>query len=194
MLAGNKKLCPHLHIPLQSGSDAVLKAMGRSYTVREYEDVIARIRAQLPAISITTDVIVGFPGEGEVEFNQTYEFCRKTAFSKMHIFPFSPRKGTKAYDIKDKVSDITKKARANSLSSLDRRMQEAYGKKFIEKPLSMLVEEETEVGQQKYWSGHSGNYLSLLLPYEELEKGSLLPVSGIDWQKNSLCVKKEKEN
>ena len=192
LFSENEKLCPHLHIPLQSGSNSILKAMGRKYSTMEYEGIIKEIRKQIPDISITTDVIVGYSGEGEKEFEETYVFSEQMAFSKMHIFPFSPRKGTVAYDLKDQVPDRDKKIRVKKLTLLAQNMQNNYGERYIGKPLQMLIEQEMEIGQERYWSGHSENYLSLMLPLMESEKGALIPVYGERWQKNSLFVKKEK--
>lgn len=188
----DKRLCPHLHIPLQSGSDKVLSDMGRKYTAAQYRNLVERIRRDIPDISITTDVIVGYPGEGDREFKETVEFVQQMAFSKMHIFPYSPRRGTVAYDYQDQVSDQEKKRRAKELSVIDDEMQSAYGKNFIGRDLRMLKEQKTEVEGKSFWSGHSENYLQLLLPFCENEEKAEEDVIGVRWHRNCLYVKSRK--
>ncbi|MFW6295317.1 MAG: MiaB/RimO family radical SAM methylthiotransferase, partial [Halanaerobium sp.] len=104
LIAEKDLFCSHLHLPLQSGSNKILKAMKRPYTAEEFKETVLKIRNKVPKIAITTDIIVGFPGETEADFNQTVEFVKDLAFSKIHVFPFSARRGTPAADMKNKVN------------------------------------------------------------------------------------------
>ena len=139
-------------------------------------------------------MIAGFPGEGEQEFAETVSFVQKMAFSKMHIFPFSPRRGTIAYDLGDQVPDPEKKKRAKILAVIDEKMQASYGERFIGRELSMLKEQKTEIGGEGFWSGHSENYLHLFLPDVEEDAAAAVEekVTGIEWHKNCLYVKSRK--
>ena len=116
-----KKLCPHFHLSLQSGCDATLKRMNRRYTAKEYADSVNLLRETMPDVSITTDVIVGFPGETEEEFNETYEFLKNIKLTKTHVFKYSPRKGTKAADMQDQLDGSIKEKRSKLLIELSNK-------------------------------------------------------------------------
>lgn len=148
-------LVDHLHIPLQSGSDSILKSMNRKYTKRDFIEKIEKIRTIRPQISITTDVIVGFPGETEELFAETIDTIKKIGFSKLHVFPYSRRKGTVADGMKDQVSEIIKKKRAQTLRLLSKELEETYYNQFIGKSLSFIP----EVRKDHVVIGHTGNYL-----------------------------------
>ncbi len=154
-IASLPRVCPHLHIPLQSGDDKILKAMNRPYDTFYYQDLIKRIREKIGGIAITTDVMVGFPGEGEGEFENTYNFVRKMKFSKMHIFRFSPRPGTPAARFKEKVGEREKKKRSEKLLALSSRMQEEFNISFLGETLEVLVEKR----RNDYLTGLTGNYI-----------------------------------
>ena len=160
LLKNNNKLCNHLHIPLQAGSDEILKSMHRKYDLNYYENKINEIRNIRPDISITTDVIVGFPGETEELFNQSYEFCEKIKFAKIHVFPYSDRIGTVASRMDNHLDEHSKRERASQLISLSEKLEKEYYNKFIGKKLDVLVEEVKD----NISYGHTSNYLYVKLP------------------------------
>ncbi|MDR1613292.1 MAG: tRNA (N(6)-L-threonylcarbamoyladenosine(37)-C(2))-methylthiotransferase MtaB [Planctomycetota bacterium] len=125
-MTGNRVICPHVHIPLQSGDDGILRAMGRRYRAKEFLRIIEKIRNALPLPSITTDVIVGFPGEDESAFLKTYSLCREVGFSRLHVFPFSPRPGTPAAGMRRGAPDREIERRKRRLLELGGRMAEEY--------------------------------------------------------------------
>ena len=168
MLSTNKKVCDHLHIPLQAGSDEILKRMNRKYDLKYYEEKIKKIRMIRPDISITTDIIVGFPYETDKLFNETLEFSRKMNFSKIHVFPYSIRLGTSAANMPNQVDESIKKERVKKLMDLSETMEKEYYNKFVGKELDILVEEcDNNVS-----IGHSSNYLMIRLN-EKLEVGQI---------------------
>lgn len=168
MLSTNKKVCDHLHIPLQAGSDEILKKMNRKYDLKYYEEKIKKIRMIRPDISITTDIIVGFPYETDELFNETLEFSRKMNFSKIHVFPYSIRLGTSAANMPNQVDESIKKERVKKLMDLSEIMEKEYYNKFVGKELDILVEEcDNNVS-----IGHSSNYLMIRLN-EKLEVGQI---------------------
>ena len=168
MLSTNKKVCDHLHIPLQAGSDEILKKMNRKYDLKYYEEKIKKIRMIRPDISITTDIIVGFPYETDKLFNETLEFSRKMNFSKIHVFPYSIRLGTSAANMPNQVDESIKKERVKKLIDLSEIMEKEYYNKFVGKELDILVEEcDNNVS-----IGHSSNYLMIRLN-EKLEVGQI---------------------
>lgn len=168
MLSTNKKVCDHLHIPLQAGSDEILKKMNRKYDLKYYEEKIKKIRMIRPDISITTDIIVGFPYETDELFNETLEFSRKMNFSKIHVFPYSIRLGTSAANMPNQVDESIKKERVKKLMDLSGTMEKEYYNKFVGKELDILVEEcDNNVS-----IGHSSNYLMIRLN-EKLEVGQI---------------------
>ena len=159
MLKINKKVCNHLHIPLQAGSDEILKRMNRKYDLAYYEEKINKIRSIRPDISITTDIIVGFPYETDELFNETLEFSKKMNFSKIHVFPYSIRVGTAAASMPNQVDETTKKVRVKKLMALSEKQEKEYYEKFKGKELDILVEEcDNNVS-----IGHTSNYLMVTL-------------------------------
>lgn len=159
MLKINKKVCNHLHIPLQAGSDEILKRMNRKYDLAYYEEKINKIRSIRPDISITTDIIVGFPYETDELFNETLEFSKKMNFSKIHVFPYSIRVGTAAASMPNQVDETTKKVRVKKLMALSKKQEKEYYEKFKGKELDILVEEcDNNVS-----IGHTSNYLMVTL-------------------------------
>lgn len=159
MLKINKKVCNHLHIPLQAGSDEILKRMNRKYDLAYYEEKINKIRSIRPDISITTDIIVGFPYETDELFSETLEFSKKINFSKIHVFPYSIRVGTAAASMPNQVNETTKKVRVKKLMALSEKQEKEYYEKFKGKELDILVEEcDNNVS-----IGHTSNYLMVTL-------------------------------
>ena len=148
-------LVDHMHIPLQSGSDRILKIMNRKYDKSYFINKIEKIREIRPDISITTDVIVGFPSETDEEFLETVDTIKKINFSKLHVFPYSDRTGTVASKMKDKVNGIIKKERTKKLIDLSKELEKNYMNNFIEKEMTFIP----EVYDNGYLIGHTGNYL-----------------------------------
>lgn len=145
----------HLHIPLQAGSDEILKAMNRKYNLSYFFEKIKKIREIRPNISITTDVIVGFPGETTELFEQTIKTCRDLEFAKIHVFPYSERQGTKAMELPNHIESNEKKRRARELLLVSKELEITYANKFLNKQVEVLIEEEKD----GYSYGHTSNYL-----------------------------------
>ena len=157
VLKNNSNLVSHMHIPLQSGSNEILKLMNRKYDKKYFIDKIEKLRNIRPDISITTDVIVGFPSETEELFNETIDTIKKIGFSKIHVFPFSLRKNTKAESIPNHVDDVTKKKRVKELVELSKELENNYMDKFINKKVLVLP----EIYKEGYLIGHTDNYLNV---------------------------------
>lgn len=162
------KLCNHLHIPLQSGSNAILKKMNRKYDLGYYRNVINKIRSIRPDISISTDIIVGHPYETDIEFQECYDFAKEIKFSKIHVFPYSVRKGTAAASMPMQVPENIKKERVKKLITLSNDLEKEYFAQFKGKELDILV----ETCDNGYAIGHTSNYLMVSVP-EKLEIGKI---------------------
>ncbi len=161
VLASVQQFCPHFHLSLQSGSDTVLKRMNRKYTAEEYYNRVLLIKRYFELPSFTTDVIVGFPGETAVEFNETIEFVTKIGFSHIHVFKYSKRAGTKAADMPDQISEEVKNFRSNKLIELASSMSKEYKSLFLGKIEKILFEEEILIEGKTYQVGHNERYLKL---------------------------------
>ena len=149
------RLCPHLHLCLQSGSDGVLARMKRRYSTNDYQKVVALIRRLVPDAAITTDVIVGFPGESDGEFEESYSFCQQMGFARIHVFPFSPRPGTEAAKMKGQVSSIIKRERSQKMLALAEESSRNFRKQFLGVTMPVLWEQKSNSA----WSGLTGNYI-----------------------------------
>lgn len=156
-LKNNKLIVDHLHVPLQSGSDTVLKRMNRKYDTKYFYNKINKIRNIRPEISISTDIIVGFPGESVTEFNETVEFSKKIKFTKIHVFPFSKREGTKAANMKDQIDNRIKKERVHILSKVSDELGKEYNDKFKGKKMKVLFENKKD----DYYIGHTSNFIEV---------------------------------
>ncbi|HZJ89987.1 MAG TPA: tRNA (N(6)-L-threonylcarbamoyladenosine(37)-C(2))-methylthiotransferase MtaB [Bacilli bacterium] len=164
----DERLARHLHIPLQAGSDEILRRMNRKYTTGEFITMIQKIREKAPNVAITTDVIVGFPGETEALFAETVAFIKAVNFSELHVFPYSMRTRTPAATFKEHVAPQEKKNRVQTLLKLSNELNESYSNKFIGKKVKVLVETYDET--LKLYKGHTSNYLEVLIESkEELE-------------------------
>lgn len=162
----------HLHIPLQAGSNEILKAMNRKYDLSYFFDKIKEIRELRPNISITTDVIVGFPGETKELFEETIKTCRDLEFAKIHVFPYSERQGTKAMELPNHVDPSEKKRRARELLLVSKELEIAYANKFVNKQEEVLIEEEKD----GYSYGHTSNYLHVKIP-KSIEHNTFVTVT-----------------
>ena len=159
IIKNNNTFVSHLHIPLQAGSDRILKLMNRRYDTAYFMDKVNEIKSLRPGIALSTDVIVGFPGETEEDFKETLDFCKKVGFSKIHVFPYSDRTGTVASRMKDKVPGNIKKDRVHRLINLSDELEKEYYESFIGKKVEVLIEENKD----GYYYGFTSNYIPLKL-------------------------------
>lgn len=172
------KVCPHFHLSLQSGSDTVLRRMNRRYDTAGYLEAVETLRRHYGSPAITTDVIVGFPGETEEEFAQTKDFLRRVGFYEMHIFKYSRRQGTRAAAMEGQLTEAEKSVRSERLMTLEREMSRAYREEFLGKTETVLFEELVEIGGQAYWVGHTTRYLKAARKAEPGEDMQNHMVSG----------------
>ena len=160
-LAGLSKICPHFHLSLQSGCDATLQRMNRRYDTREYEEGCQILRKCFDHPAITTDVIVGFPGETEEEFAVTKEYLKRIHFYEMHIFQYSKREGTKAAVMEHQVPEPVKKERSNILLALEKKMSEEFREYYVGKQVTALMEEAYEFEGETYFTGYTKEYVKI---------------------------------
>ena len=185
-----EKLCPHFHLSLQSGSDATLKRMNRKYTSSEYAEACELLRRAFVLPAITTDVIVGFPGETEEEFQETYQFLEQIRFAQMHIFRYSVRKGTRAEKMPDQVPEPVKAARSERLLELENNLRHAYLNELIGQEEEILTEDIVTLDKNVYRSGYSKRYIRYLL--KDKNVGENVIVTGIAEKllgEDCLCLK-----
>jgi threonylcarbamoyladenosine tRNA methylthiotransferase MtaB len=171
----DKRLSQHFHLALQSGSDAVLNRMHREYDTGRYLNAVSLLRRYIPDVAITTDIIAGFPGESEQEFEESYNFCRDTGFAGMHVFSYSPRPGTEAAGLPGQVDEKVKKLRSDRMLALSRNGARDYRDKYLGKTMSVLFENEVTPGSGMY-SGLSENYIRVFARSSTFITGSILPV------------------
>lgn len=180
-LAALPKVCPHFHLSLQSGCDATLRRMNRHYTAGEYYTSVQCLRRAFDHPAITTDVIVGFPGETREEFAETKGFLERVGFYEMHIFKYSKRQGTAAADMPDQVSEKEKAARSSELSELEKRQSAAFRETYIGREAEVLLEDTEEIGGQLWRTGHTKDYVRVAVRAEEapsVNEVVKIPVSG----------------
>ncbi|MCI2254491.1 tRNA (N(6)-L-threonylcarbamoyladenosine(37)-C(2))-methylthiotransferase MtaB [Domibacillus sp. PGB-M46] len=166
----------HLHIPLQSGSDTVLKRMRRKYTMAAFADRLNRLKKALPGLAVTSDVIVGFPGETEEEFMETYNFIQEHGFSELHVFPYSKRTGTPAARMEDQVDEEVKNERVHKLIALSDQLAKEYAARFENEVLEVIPEEPFGEGGEGLYSGYTDNYLKVVFPATEDMVGKIVKV------------------
>lgn len=162
-----KKLCPHFHLSLQSGCNDTLKRMNRFYTAEEYKEKVLLLRRVFSNAVLTTDVIVGFPGETEEEFQETYEYLKEIDFYEMHIFKYSKRKGTAAAERKDQVLDEIKTKRSDILLQLAKEQSDRYRKDCLGKEVTVLIEERKNIGGEEYQVGYTPTYIKVAVKEEK---------------------------
>lgn len=172
-LAGMEKICPHFHLSLQSGCDETLKRMNRRYDTKEYAERCDILRRAFDNPAITTDVIVGFPGETEEEFEQTRRFLEQIGFYEMHIFKYSRRAGTRADGMPDQVPENIKTRRSDVLLELEKQMSEAYRRSFVGRKSTVLLEEKLTLDGSDYMIGHTKEYVKAVIPYQEGLKNTM---------------------
>lgn len=158
-----EKICPHFHLSLQSGCDETLRRMNRRYNASEYYEKVQLLRNYFSDAAITTDVIVGFPGETQEEFDVTKKFIESIDFSEMHIFKYSKRQGTKAATMENQVSDAMKATRSDELIKIEEQQSKSYRTLFIGKSVSVLMEETKEINGKIYQVGHTKEYIKVAL-------------------------------
>lgn len=179
------KTCPHFHISLQSGSDFILKKMNRKYTTEDYLETVSTIRKYMPDAGITTDIIVGFPGETDKDFNETLNFVKKIGFSRIHAFKYSPRQGTPASKYKDQIHGNIKQERSEKLIKLAEIEMQKFHSKFIGETVHVLFEERLK-GNDEYMVGYTKNYIRVAARTCEDISGKILPVNVKKQKKDYL--------
>ncbi|MFC2006310.1 tRNA (N(6)-L-threonylcarbamoyladenosine(37)-C(2))-methylthiotransferase MtaB [Chloroflexota bacterium] len=168
----DKRLCPHFHISLQSGSDRVLRQMNRRYCVSDYQGALSLIRDLVPEVAITTDIIVGFPGETDAEFEESYELCRWLGFARIHVFPYSPRNGTQASQLTSQISDKVKKQRSRKMLALAKESAQNFKQRYLGRVMPVLWEKQADDG---VWSGLTDNYIRISVKSSEELTNKVLP-------------------
>lgn len=172
LIKDEPRVCRHLHLPIQSGSDAVLRRMNRHYRLPEYKKLISELREKIPGLALTTDLIVGFPGETEENFMETLETLRELRFSAIHVFPYSQRTGTPAAVFPNQVPGDIKKDRVHRVQELEKEISKEYRKTFLQKTVHVLIEEE----KNGYFEGLSDEYIRVSITDKNVEKGRLYSV------------------
>jgi len=172
----DRRLCRHFHLSLQSGSDAVLSRMNRRYSISDYQEAVSLIRALVPEAAITTDIIVGFPGETEAEFEQSYNLCRQMEFARIHVFPYSPREGTEAARLPRQVRAQVRKQRSQMMLALARESARNFSQRFLGKTMPVLWEKQSG----GIWSGHTDNYIKVYTRSDEDLTNKLLPLKLVE--------------
>ncbi|MFC1941385.1 tRNA (N(6)-L-threonylcarbamoyladenosine(37)-C(2))-methylthiotransferase MtaB [Chloroflexota bacterium] len=168
----DQRLCPHFHLSLQSGSDEVLRLMKRRYSVGGYREAVSLIRALVPNVAITTDVIVGFPGETDSEFAESYELCRQLGFARIHVFTYSSRQGTGYCQLPCQISAQVKKQRSQKMLALAKESAQNFRQQFLGKTMPVLWEQQSA----GLWSGLTGNYIKVYARSDEDLTNKLMPV------------------
>ncbi len=177
-LWSDRRLCRHFHLSLQSGSDAVLSRMRRRYCVSDYQQAVSLIRALVPEAAITTDIIVGFPGETAADFEQSYQLCQKLEFARIHVFPYSPRQETEAARMSQPVGDKVKKERSQRMLALARESIENFRQRFVGKTMLVLWEKQSE----GVWSGLTDNYIKVYTKSDRDLTNKLVPVKLVEFR------------
>lgn len=178
LLKTDRKFGRHLHISLQAGNDKILKSMNRPYTKQYFSERVAKLRQAVPEVAITTDVIVGFPGETEADFQETLDYCREIGFSKIHVFPFSAHEKTPAFSFPDQLPEIIKKQRAGALQKVSNELEKKYNENFIGREVEVIIDGRSK---EENYRGKSEYYFDVRFKSEEkLRVGQLVSVS--DWQ------------
>ena len=172
LLKRDSRLCNHVHLPLQSGSDEILRAMRRPYTTKNFSELTARLIAEVPEISIGTDLIVGFPGETDELFAETLNFIRRQPFSKIHVFPFSARRGTLAATLPNQIAPQVKKSRAVSAVELSRAKSENFSSRLIGRTVEIIAETSTD----GIVDGLTKNYVRVYVPDVGIRLGEVVRV------------------
>lgn len=183
LMAENPRMCRHLHLPLQSGSDEVLKRMKRPYKTDDYRKVVKKAREMVPNIAITTDIMVGFPGESNDDFRESLMFADEISFAGMHIFKYSPRENTPAAVMPEQIDSGLKDKRSKAMAAVAEKNELKYMESFIEQEVTVLLE---EIDKKGYWEGHTDNYLKILCHFDDAKKGEMRKVKITHLNKRNL--------
>ena len=175
-LWNDNRLCRHFHLSLQSGSDGVLRRMKRRYSINDYQRAVSLIRSLVLEAAITTDIIVGFPGETSAEFEQSYQLCQKLEFARIHVFPYSPRQGTEAARMPQPVGDKVKRERSQRMLALAKESIQNFSQQFLGKTMPVLWEKQSD----GIWSGLTDNYIKVYTKSDEDLTNKLLPVKLVE--------------
>lgn len=178
------KVCHQFHLSLQSGCDEILKRMNRRYTTEQFKDIVALLRNKFEDVILTTDIIVGFPGESEEEFEKTYTFLKEIKFYKMHVFKYSPRKGTKAAVMPNQIDGNKKEERSRKLIELSNQNEKAYNQNYIGKEVEILFEEE----KNGIWQGHTKNYILAHYKTEKNIENRIMKLQCIEAEEEYIVV------
>ena len=178
------KVCHQFHLSLQSGCDETLKRMNRRYTIEQFQEITTLLRNAFEDAILTTDVIVGFPGESEEEFEKTYEFLKEIKFYKMHVFKYSQRKGTKAAVMPNQIDGNKKEERSRRLIQLSNENEKAYNEQYVGKEVEVLFEEE----KNGMWQGHTKNYILAHYKTEENMENKLIKLQCKEAEQEYIIV------
>ena len=184
LVAQHEKICPHLHIPLQSGDTEILSKKRRNYDAKQYENIVRHAVDSIPSLGLGADVIVGFPGESEENFERTLRLIKELPFSYLHIFSYSPRSGTEAHSFRNNIKNITKKERNLILSDLVKEKAHLFHKSFIGKKVTVLIEERKQA--DGVLKGHSEHYIPVRVDAEGFLQNQLVSVLITEIRKNEL--------
>jgi threonylcarbamoyladenosine tRNA methylthiotransferase MtaB len=181
----DERLCRHLHLALQSGSEPVLQRMKRSYSLDQYQRTVNLIKEKIPEVAITTDIMVGFPGESDEEFEQSYSFCQQAGFANIHVFPFSPRLETAAARMPKQIKDKVKQERNQRMLELSRSSRRRFCEQFLGQTMAVLWEKETSPGSGIY-SGLTSNYIRVFAHSEKSLSNEITPVKLVEFHNQGI--------
>ena len=182
LIKSDARICNHVHLPLQAGSDEILKAMRRPYTTKNFAEVTARLIKEIPEISIGTDLIVGFPSETDKNFSETLEFIREQPFSKIHVFPYSARTGTVAATLPNQIPPQVKKARTNLALEVSRMKAENFSKRLIGKTVEIIA----ETSEGGLVDGLTKNYVRVYAPDKNIQLGEVVKIKTTSLHKDGV--------
>jgi threonylcarbamoyladenosine tRNA methylthiotransferase MtaB len=188
-----ERLCRHFHLALQSGSETVLQRMRRSYSLDEYQRTVNLIKEKIPDVAITTDIMVGFPGESAEEFEQSYSFCQQAGFANIHVFPFSRRPETAAASMPEQIEDRVKQERNQRMLDLSRSSRHSFCEQFLGQSMPILWEKETSPGSGIY-SGLTGNYIRVFAHSEKSLNNEITPVKLVEFHNQGIWGETVDEN
>jgi threonylcarbamoyladenosine tRNA methylthiotransferase MtaB len=189
----DERLCRHFHLALQSGSETVLQRMRRSYSLDQYQRTIDLIKEKIPEVAITTDIMVGFPGESDEEFEQSYSFCHQAGFANIHVFPFSPRPETAAARMPKQIKDKVKQERNQRMLELSRSSRRRFCEQFLGQTMPVLWEKETNSGSGIY-SGLTSNYIRAFARSEKFLSNEITPVKLVEFHNQGIWGEVMDEN
>jgi threonylcarbamoyladenosine tRNA methylthiotransferase MtaB len=181
----DERLCRHFHLALQSGSETVLQRMRRSYSLDQYQRTVNLIKEMIPEVAITTDIMVGFPGESDEEFEQSYSFCQQAGFANIHVFPFSPRPETAAARMSKQIKDKVKQARNQRMLELSQSSRHRFCEQFLGQTMPVLWEKETRHGSGIY-SGLTSNYIRVFAHSEKSLSNEITPVKLVEFHNQGI--------